>query len=60
MHNLIANSLVTDCGGVLFQEWLQQHGPFDAIIDGANVGLINQKTFSFSQVTEMKVNVFAN
>ncbi|KAF2291951.1 hypothetical protein GH714_042293 [Hevea brasiliensis] len=35
---------------VQFQEWLQQHGPFDAVVDGANLGLINQKTFSFYQL----------
>ncbi|GAB2287819.1 Proteinaceous RNase P 1, chloroplastic/mitochondrial [Dionaea muscipula] len=35
---------------VQFQEWLQQHGPFDAVIDGANVSLVNQKDFSFSQL----------
>ncbi|KAF2291827.1 hypothetical protein GH714_035756 [Hevea brasiliensis] len=33
-----------------FQEWLQQHGPFDAVVDGANLGLANQKTFSFYQL----------
>ncbi|MQL81148.1 hypothetical protein Taro_013589, partial [Colocasia esculenta] len=32
-----------------FQEWLDQHGPFDAVIDGANVGLYNQHNFSFFQ-----------
>ncbi|KAL7001958.1 ribonuclease P [Sarracenia purpurea var. burkii] len=29
-------------------EWLQKHGPFDAVVDGANVGLVNQHVFSFS------------
>ncbi|XP_065878379.1 proteinaceous RNase P 1, chloroplastic/mitochondrial [Euphorbia lathyris] len=38
---------------VRFQEWLQLHGPFDAIVDGANLGLINQKTFSFSQLNSV-------
>ncbi|KAG8380321.1 hypothetical protein BUALT_Bualt06G0003500 [Buddleja alternifolia] len=33
-----------------FQEWLQRHGPFDAVIDGANLGLANQHTFSFAQI----------
>ncbi|KAJ6752656.1 hypothetical protein OIU74_027470 [Salix koriyanagi] len=33
-----------------FQDWLQQHGPFDAVADGANLSLINQQTFSFSQL----------
>ncbi|KAF5743945.1 proteinaceous RNase P 1 chloroplastic/mitochondrial-like [Tripterygium wilfordii] len=35
---------------IQFQKWLQQHGPFDAVIDGANVGLANQSTFSFNQI----------
>ncbi|PON64657.1 Protein-only RNase P, C-terminal [Trema orientale] len=35
---------------VRFQEWLQRHGPFDAVIDGANVGLIKQHNFSFFQL----------
>ncbi|XP_031393740.1 proteinaceous RNase P 1, chloroplastic/mitochondrial-like isoform X2 [Punica granatum] len=30
-----------------FEEWLRQHGPFDAVIDGANVGMQNQHYFSF-------------
>ncbi|KAM0896919.1 hypothetical protein ACQ4PT_022908 [Festuca glaucescens] len=30
-----------------FQEWLHRHGPFDAVIDAANVGLYNSKAFSF-------------
>ncbi|KAL6190158.1 hypothetical protein ACLB2K_036557 [Fragaria x ananassa] len=33
-----------------FQEWLQRHGPFDAIVDGANVSLSNQHYFSFFQL----------
>lgn len=33
-----------------FQEWLQRHGPFDAVVDGANLGLANQHTFSFAQI----------
>lgn len=32
------------------QEWLRQHGPFDAVVDGANVGLHNQHHFSFFEV----------
>ncbi|XP_010260408.1 PREDICTED: proteinaceous RNase P 1, chloroplastic/mitochondrial-like isoform X2 [Nelumbo nucifera] len=36
-----------------FQEWLLQHGPFDAVIDGANVGLINQRNFSFLQLNSV-------
>lgn len=35
---------------MLVQEWLQRHGPFDAVVDGANVGLAYQRNFSFSQV----------
>ncbi|GAB4833636.1 Proteinaceous RNase P 1, chloroplastic/mitochondrial, variant 3 [Ancistrocladus abbreviatus] len=35
---------------VQFQEWLHQHGPFDAVVDGANVGLVNQQKFSFFQL----------
>lgn len=38
---------------VQFQEWLQRHGPFDAVIDGANLGLANQHTFSFSQISRV-------
>uniref|UniRef100_A0A5B7BWT7 ribonuclease P n=1 Tax=Davidia involucrata TaxID=16924 RepID=A0A5B7BWT7_DAVIN len=38
---------------VQFQEWLQRHGPFDAVIDGANVGLINQHNFSFFQLSSV-------
>ncbi|KAI4305820.1 hypothetical protein L6164_029163 [Bauhinia variegata] len=34
-----------------FQRWLQQHGPFDAVVDGANVGLANMHdSFSFSRL----------
>ncbi|KAK4385766.1 Proteinaceous RNase P 1, chloroplastic/mitochondrial [Sesamum angolense] len=33
-----------------FQEWLQRNGPFDAVVDGANLGLANQHTFSFPQI----------
>ncbi|KAM0899220.1 hypothetical protein ACQ4PT_021504 [Festuca glaucescens] len=36
-----------------FQEWLRRHGPFDAVIDAANVGLYNSKAFSFSQVNSV-------
>ncbi|ONI31014.1 hypothetical protein PRUPE_1G287700 [Prunus persica] len=36
-----------------FKEWLQKHGPFDAVIDGANVGLINLHNFSFSQLNTL-------
>ncbi|XP_047321307.1 proteinaceous RNase P 1, chloroplastic/mitochondrial-like [Impatiens glandulifera] len=33
-----------------FQEWLQRYGPFDAVVDGANVGLINEQEFNFYQL----------
>ncbi|CAM0872794.1 unnamed protein product [Alopecurus aequalis] len=36
-----------------FQQWLRRHGPFDAVIDAANVGLYNSKAFSFSQVNSV-------
>ncbi|KAL5982723.1 Proteinaceous RNase P 1, chloroplastic/mitochondrial [Asimina triloba] len=36
-----------------FQEWLSQHGPFEAVIDGANVGLHNQHNFSFFQLNSV-------
>ncbi|KAG0498436.1 hypothetical protein HPP92_003127 [Vanilla planifolia] len=36
-----------------FQEWLDQHGPFDAVIDGANVGLNKQQEFSFFQLNSI-------
>lgn len=50
---------MTDLEGDLIQEWLQQHGPFDAVVDGANVGLIKADTFNFNQVRgyEKKLNV---
>lgn len=39
------------------QEWLDQYGPFDAIVDGANIGLYNQNFgdggFNFFQVCAM-------
>ncbi|MBA0871531.1 hypothetical protein Goshw_027112 [Gossypium schwendimanii] len=35
---------------VQFQEWLQQHGPFDAVVDGANVALINSEAFNLNQL----------
>lgn len=36
-----------------FQEWLICHGPFEAVIDGANVGLFNQQDFSFFQLNSI-------
>ncbi|BAT82638.1 hypothetical protein VIGAN_03268300 [Vigna angularis var. angularis] len=35
---------------VHFQKWLERHGPFDAVVDGANVGLSNGHNFSFSRL----------
>lgn len=32
-------------GFKVFQEWLDRNGPFDAIIDGANVGLYNPQVY---------------
>lgn len=40
----------TMTGFVQFQDWLVEHGPFDAVIDAANVGLVNQRDLSFSQL----------
>jgi proteinaceous RNase P len=50
---MIISSILIDLEGELIQEWLQQHGPFEAVVDGANVSLINQRSFSFFQVSEM-------
>ncbi|XP_027344418.1 proteinaceous RNase P 1, chloroplastic/mitochondrial-like [Abrus precatorius] len=36
-----------------FQRWLQRHGPFDAVVDGANIGLANGHKFSFSQLNSV-------
>jgi hypothetical protein len=33
------------------QKWLEKNGPFDAVVDGANVGLANIAEFSFKQVS---------
>ncbi|KAL7148457.1 hypothetical protein ABFS83_06G179700 [Erythranthe nasuta] len=46
----LASKKEATTGFFQFQEWLQRHGPFDAVVDGANVGLANQHTFSFSQI----------
>lgn len=37
---------------VSFQKWLDEHGPFEAVVDGANAGLFRQPkhAFSFSQI----------
>ncbi|XP_061374808.1 proteinaceous RNase P 1, chloroplastic/mitochondrial-like [Gastrolobium bilobum] len=36
-----------------FQKWLEQHGPFDAVVDGANVGLANVHNFSFPHLNSV-------
>ncbi|KAG9444004.1 hypothetical protein H6P81_015344 [Aristolochia fimbriata] len=36
-----------------FQEWLARHGPFEAVVDGANVSLHDQKNFSFRQLNSI-------
>ncbi|KAK1310577.1 hypothetical protein QJS10_CPA08g01051 [Acorus calamus] len=36
-----------------FQEWLARHGPFEAVVDGANVGYFNQYSFSFFQLNSV-------
>ncbi|KAK9060775.1 hypothetical protein SSX86_021481 [Deinandra increscens subsp. villosa] len=38
-----------------FQKWLDYYGPFEAVVDGANVGLFSQRRFKPS-----KVNAIAN
>ncbi|CAF2287795.1 unnamed protein product [Brassica rapa] len=32
---------------------LERHGPFDAVIDGANMGFVNQRSFSFFQLNDI-------
>lgn len=53
VHKAIFIDILTNFKGALIQDWLQRHGPFDAVVDGANVGLINQHKFSFFQVTRI-------
>ncbi|KAL6888117.1 hypothetical protein ACP4OV_009143 [Aristida adscensionis] len=33
-----------------FQKWLEKHGPFEAVIDAANVGLFSQRHISLNKV----------
>ncbi|XP_025801534.1 proteinaceous RNase P 1, chloroplastic/mitochondrial-like isoform X4 [Panicum hallii] len=33
-----------------FQRWLEKHGPFEAVVDAANVGLFSHKHLSLSKV----------
>ncbi|KAL7592204.1 hypothetical protein Lser_V15G34200 [Lactuca serriola] len=35
---------------LLFQEWVQKHGPFDAVVDGANLGHIKKNYFDFNEL----------
>ncbi|KAL4179849.1 hypothetical protein AMTRI_Chr13g122180 [Amborella trichopoda] len=36
-----------------FQDWLGKNGPFEAVVDGANVGLYDQHNFSFFQLNSI-------
>lgn len=61
-----ASSLITlacerevEANFLRFKEWLQKHGPFDAVVDGANVGLVNERCFNFSQLNSL-VNSLQN
>ncbi|GMY32259.1 proteinaceous RNase P 1, chloroplastic/mitochondrial-like isoform X3 [Fagus crenata] len=45
--------ILIDLEGELIQEWLQKYGPFDAVVDGANVGLVSMHTFSFYQLNSV-------
>ncbi|XP_038710506.1 proteinaceous RNase P 1, chloroplastic/mitochondrial-like isoform X2 [Tripterygium wilfordii] len=38
-----------------FQKWLEYYGPFEAVVDGANVGLLTQRKFK-----PLKVNAVVN
>ncbi|KAL8532926.1 hypothetical protein ACS0TY_009261 [Phlomoides rotata] len=49
----LASKREAKTGFLQFQEWLQRHGPFDAVVDGANVGLAYQRNFSFSQIARV-------
>ncbi|KAG0632419.1 hypothetical protein M758_1G327100 [Ceratodon purpureus] len=45
-----------------FQAWLDRHGPFDAIVDGANVGLYNSNSpggggFNFYQLNNVVTGI---
>ncbi|GLJ04718.1 hypothetical protein SUGI_0001890 [Cryptomeria japonica] len=40
-----------------FQEWLEKHGPFDAIVDGANVGLYKDATFNYSRLNNIAIGI---
>ncbi|RYR50687.1 hypothetical protein Ahy_A07g037315 isoform B [Arachis hypogaea] len=34
-----------------FKKWLKRYGPFDAVVDGANIGLADGQHFSFARVS---------
>ncbi|XP_026455375.1 proteinaceous RNase P 1, chloroplastic/mitochondrial-like [Papaver somniferum] len=36
-----------------FQEWLHRSGPFDAVIDGANIGLLKARDLNFAQLNRV-------
>lgn len=36
-----------------FQQWLDSHGPFEAVVDAANVGLFSQTSFNPSKVHDV-------
>uniref|UniRef100_A0A804PG98 ribonuclease P n=1 Tax=Zea mays TaxID=4577 RepID=A0A804PG98_MAIZE len=36
-----------------FQKWLEKHGPFEAVVDAANVGLFSHKHLSLSKVNSV-------
>jgi len=60
----IANELNICQNNVLLfiQEWLDRHGPYDFIVDGANIGLYQWNFvdggFSVSQVSEKVVGLY--
>ncbi len=35
------------------QKWLDYYGPFEAVVDGANVGLLSQKIFIPSKASSL-------
>ena len=37
INKMIVSDILIDWEGELIYEWLQQHGPFDVVVDGANV-----------------------
>ena len=51
---LILRVVWNESGLPCTQAWLQRHGPFDAVLDGANIALFGQNVdrgaFSFAQI----------